>query len=222
MDYRLRLFLTTGSAFGILAGTIFGIPMGISGSLLVADLLNIKASIANLWAPFLLLLIGTILFTGTAAGAGITIWSWVTVEKRIREGKISRNEFDGRVHQRRKITVPFSQKVAYGHCKDALRTLDRSITFDEEVPYEQMTGTTSFSFDSFGEVISIKVKKNGKKTSKVHISSRPKVSSTVADYGKNLSNVNIICEYLGQTDPSQKNAPALSKKTPLKPTYLTE
>lgn len=99
------------------------------------------------------------------------------------------------VHQREiRLSLPYEQ--AFNICKEAINQLSR-ITFKQE---DYSTGTlianSRITWSSFGEQIIFNIDAIDDNKTQVRFTSRPLVSTTKFDYGKNLENIERIRHYL--------------------------
>ena len=88
------------------------------------------------------------------------------------------------------MDYPFEQK--YEKSLKALKLIKAVVT-NQDKNSGKIEAKTGFSLKSFGEKVEIKI---NPKTNEVLISSKPSVSTTLFDYGKNLENVQKILNYL--------------------------
>lgn len=92
------------------------------------------------------------------------------------------------VKQIKEFTLTISQSDALKKAKEKLPLLKAKVkSFDEENGI--IIAKTGMSWKSFGEILSITVKKDDENQTRIRIESRPTLSTTMVDYGKNLENV---------------------------------
>ena len=53
---------------------------------------------------------------------------------------------------------------------------------------------------TFGCVVSYEIKSIGERLTEIEVTSRPKIRTTLVDYGENLENVERLCKFLSERD----------------------
>lgn len=89
------------------------------------------------------------------------------------------------------IVVPFHFEVVQARCESALSTLRTRVRVCSR-DADRITAKTGCSWRSFGERIEMRVVRQGGERTEVCVSSRPRLRTTLMDYGKNYSNVQHI------------------------------
>lgn len=99
------------------------------------------------------------------------------------------------VHQRElRLSLPYEQ--AFTKCKEAILQLSRITLKQEDYSKGMLIANSRISWESFGENIALDIRAIDENTTQVGFTSRPIVSTTKFDYGKNLENVERIRDYL--------------------------
>ncbi len=93
------------------------------------------------------------------------------------------------LRQRREITLPETLDAAFRTCVQAVREMPRCSRMTTSRTEGVIETTTRASLLSFGERIVVRVTPESDRTSRVEISSEPKMSFTIADWGTNWRNV---------------------------------
>lgn len=99
-----------------------------------------------------------------------------------------------RVRHVRYMDLPVSVEKAFDLCIESLCTIRKIKIRDEDHSRGEIVAKAGITFDSWGELIVLKVYQTGKEGVEIEISSRPVMAGTVIDCGKNLENVEKIVE----------------------------
>lgn len=129
-----------------------------------------------------------------------------TLQVRSMQGK-KRDDGSYAVHQIREIEIDRSFDEATMLARAALRDIhglkilrESGLTMTLEEAYGTIDARTGLNWETYGEKISLRVTRLDDDTSRIRIESRPRLRTTLIDYGRNLHNVNTISMYLrGQT-----------------------
>jgi hypothetical protein len=109
----------------------------------------------------------------------------------------SEQDFD--VHQQRTITLRLPYDKAFDICKESLKAVNGSVK-EMKLSAGKIEARTGWTWKAFGCVISYVVKPIGEQLTEVEVLSRPRVRTTLVDYGENLDNVDKICAFLSKRD----------------------
>jgi hypothetical protein len=95
-------------------------------------------------------------------------------------------------------TVTLQQPVAeaYQRCLNATEALPGSKVKLADEAANRIELKTKMSMKSWGEMVALELSAEGKATTHVHVTSKPSVAITMADYGKNQANVNDVAAWL--------------------------
>lgn len=83
-------------------------------------------------------------------------------------------------------------------CRDALFSIKKYKIKNENQERGGLYGKVGMSWTSFGELVKVSVQPNGSNKTLIEITSKPMFPATIADYGKNLKNVNSFVDFLNQ------------------------
>jgi hypothetical protein len=112
-------------------------------------------------------------------------------------GGLSEERFG--VHQQTKLTVHLPYDLAFHLCCESLEILSgRTTTADKSKG--RIEATTGLTWKSYGSVVSYEIKPIGERLTEIEVTSRPKVRTTLVDYGENLENVERLCKFLSARD----------------------
>jgi len=100
---------------------------------------------------------------------------------------MGKKDSDIGVRQEKKFNVSLSKEDAIGKIKIALNKMKAKITNDDS-NNGIIEAKTRFSWKSVSEIITIRFIENSGQTV-IFVESRPALSTTMVDYGKNLQNV---------------------------------
>lgn len=130
-------------------------------------------------------LLAGVLFGGATAALTVVSDKWLR-KKGIEQHSAS-------VNQTKSLKIFLPSSAVEPFVKTALLSLPK-VTFKgfEDNTFHAKTGST---WKSFGEDISISLYSEDSHTV-VHVSSQPKIKTTIADYGKNFENVHAICSHI--------------------------
>lgn len=168
----MRLYLKLFLAFGV----PFGLLMGILYPY-----------------PALALLIGTVY---GAIMAGI----FGTLQHRAVRGK-KKTSADG-VQQQRNIEVDMPYDAAFAACLEAVGEIQRAQFRQIDRAAGTIKARTSINLLTYGEIITFRLQPLDAHTTCIRISSRPRLKTTLIDYGRNLEHVNRLSLYLRQRSAS--------------------
>ncbi len=167
MNKYIGVFLKTGAAFGLIMGVFFAFQ-------------NKNISVGS---------IGGII-SGILFGFTISVITYYSDKKLKTKGIINKSSD---VYQYRKITVKKPISELLKTYKEAISSLKKcKIVKDEN---GDITARTGFSWKSFGEIINISAEQTNDKETVIEISSKPSLRTTMADYGKNLENIEALVSY---------------------------
>jgi hypothetical protein len=103
------------------------------------------------------------------------------------------------VHQQRALTLHLPYDRAFDLCSESLQFLGGRIKKTERSA-GKIEAQTAWTTRTFGCVVSYEIKPIGERLTEILITSRPKVRTTLVDYGENLENVETLCEFLAERD----------------------
>ena len=151
--------------------------MGIITSLLFDPLTGLMAG-----------LLGGILFGGVMSLILGTLHIWSVKQLRFK----SKEVMD--VYQVRSIEMKLPYDKVFDLCLESVKSMKCKIV-EENRSQGRIVARTGISWKSWGEIITFDVRGMNDVT-KVKVSSRPVVRTTLVDYGKNLENVEKIISFL--------------------------
>jgi hypothetical protein len=99
--------------------------------------------------------------------------------------------------QERTISLGFDQELALQKAKEALLAIRKVRPGSIKMRADQISASTGITWQSFGERISVNVQAT-EAGALVHITSRPRLASTVMDSGKGCENVELFAGALKQ------------------------
>ncbi len=102
------------------------------------------------------------------------------------------------VRQRRELTLPLPPAEAYTLCLRSLETIPNCMLPTQNAAVGRITARTGVSWRSWGDEIAFQLYSEEGTSTRVEITSRPVVRTTLVDFGKNLENVEKIAEFLRQ------------------------
>lgn len=100
------------------------------------------------------------------------------------------------VRQSRTLEIDHNIDDTFNLCLEAYTVLKRAVIKKVDRQAATIEVRTGANLRTYGELITIKIAPLDAHTSTVTISSRPRVKSTMIDYGRNLRNVNLLALYL--------------------------
>jgi hypothetical protein len=105
------------------------------------------------------------------------------------------------------IEVEGDLASVYTACRRSLLRLRKLEVTNENPITGELSAKTGCTWRSFGEKISVSITGDGPNAT-VHIESKPRLSTTQADYGKGVENVALFTRYLlsdlGETTPNNR------------------
>jgi hypothetical protein len=134
-----------------------------------------------------------------------------TLQVRSMEGK-KKADHSYAVHQTREIEIdlPFDEAVVLA--KAAVQSINGTSILKETSPHEgvaTIAARTGLNWETYGEKINLHLERIDADTTLLRIESRPRLRTTLIDYGRNLHNVNTISLYLREHTASD----SLSRET---------
>ena len=181
MNIYLKLFLATGIPFGIFMGIFYSFRYGFSSGL--AD--GLFAGI--FFGGFMSLILGFLHSRSV---------------KRMPYGK-SKEAMD--VHHVRNIELRVSYDKAFDLCIESLNLIKRSKIRKEDRSQGKIDARAGINWKTWGDLISLDVRKKDNDRTQVIVLSRPVVRTTLVDYGKNLENVERISSFLKEKSETVYN-----------------
>jgi hypothetical protein len=132
------------------------------------------------------------LASGSLFGA-VVVWRSRRAEKRLEAAGLDPGAMDPWQH----ATVDVLGDVTKVHeaSRRALLKLRKIELTKDNVVTGELDAKSGATWQSFGELISVRIKGNGLSTT-VTISSKPRFSATVVDHGKGIENVGLFRRYL--------------------------
>lgn len=100
------------------------------------------------------------------------------------------------VCQSQKIMIHGSYDAVFDRCLEAIKQINKGQILTEDRVLGRIHGKTGWTWRSFGEKIEFKLIKTNEEDIETIYTSAPIIGWTLADYGKNYDNINIISEYL--------------------------
>lgn len=175
---------------GVYAGVLFGIRHSFNDGIL--------------WGA------STTVIAGVVFGGPMSL-IFVTVHKRLvrRISNDTSPETMG-VHHVRRLELSLSYGTTFDVCLEALRSIKGCRVRDSDRSLGSIEAKTGSSWKTLGDSISIVVHEIGKGLVHVKISSEPLLRTTMLDFGRNLDNVQKICQFL--IDHKEKTVPSEALK----------
>jgi len=103
------------------------------------------------------------------------------------------------VHQQTNLTLHLPYDRAFDLCCESVEILSGRIeTADSS--NGKIEATTGWTLKTFGCVVSYEIKSIGERLTEIEVTSRPKIRTTLVDYGENLENVERVCKFLSERD----------------------
>lgn len=100
------------------------------------------------------------------------------------------------VRQKREIFTDLPYDEIFNACISSIDAVKKGRIVSEDRTKGRIDAQTGWSWKSWGEKISFDIRKQAGDKSVISVTSRPKVGTTLVDYGKNLDNVEKISIYL--------------------------
>lgn len=168
----LKLFIISGFPFAIIAGMILTHKDGILNKVIFGS-------------------ISGLLF-GLAASSILMFLHISLSRKAVPEKKY----YDLAVHQKDHVKVPLPYNETFSICLESLHTINKCEIEAQILFQGKITARAGLNWKTWGDIISLKLRKLDNDNTYVYISSRPYARTTLLDFGKNLQNVRKIKEYL--------------------------
>ena len=130
---------------------------------------------------------------GLIAGGALT-WVNVLGERKLNRQGISAST----MHpvQERQLEVEVTPDIAFAASKSAILAVPKARIVGENSSAGQLDASVGISWRSFGEILSVKITKLGETNTRISVRSKPRIWTTVVDYGKGVENVEIVLRQL--------------------------
>ena len=132
---------------------------------------------------------------GVVEGLIFQLWS----EIRTRKLSKSKNSEDYSVNQKREIVVLTNLETAFDLCRQAVSEMDAKIK-SENSAERIIKAKTRMNFHSFGTNIIFNLKPINENLTEIEITTRPRVRTTIVDYGESYKTIEKIVETLKDKD----------------------
>ena len=174
----MNLYVKTLLVFGP-----FGILMGILGVMAFGFSFGLKFGIL-----FFLLIWGIVL-----------VLSFIHVKLSERMHPEDPDEVH-KVHHVREIELPLPFNDAFNLCNESLTLFDRCAIVKKDLSQGKIVAERGPSLRSMGEVISFDIQQTNVWQTRIMLSSKPPLRTTIIDFGRNLKNVEKIAQYLREKE----------------------
>lgn len=136
---------------------------------------------------------------GLTVGVGFSLLmiAYIAGMNKLFASNVRQKGYDNNPIQERKIELLTDINTARERCNIAIQQLNlkpNSILFEDR----KITATTKFSWKSFGEIIVIEIEEIENSKISLNLKSSPRLTTTLADFGKSAENVETILNYLNQ------------------------
>ncbi len=168
MNLFLRLFFGFGIPFGLVMGVFYSLLGGLIVGLLVG-------------------LFSTFLFGGLMSLIAGSLH--IHYVRQIRSGE---SEEALGVHHVRRVELRLPYEEAFDLCISSLNAVKKGRIRREDRPSGRIEAKAGMTWVSWGEVISFDLRRIDENRTRVEVSSRPVLRTTLVDLGKNLENVERI------------------------------
>lgn len=169
-----------GGSFALMKGLLYAFKDGLTEELLLQAIT------------------GFVLFA--LFGFAITFIHSQFVKTKTRER--SEDRFD--VHQEANVTLHLPLERAFDLCRECVKDLGAEIKH-LDLREGKIQAATSLNLKTFGCKISLQIRPIGIRFTEVLISVRPRLRTTMVDYGESLEIIQIIREFLIENDAGQKS-----------------
>ncbi len=133
------------------------------------------------------------LFTGSLFGFSTALLSY-TADRKLRADGIPTGSAD--TQQTLQLEVDRSINDLFPICKASLCSVNRCKLKSASQEDRIIHGTIGISWKSFGELVYLSLKSAGENKTVIEIKSKPKIPTTLVDYGKNKENVERIAAFI--------------------------
>lgn len=142
---------------------------------------------------------GEILFAAVlGAVAGFVILFWSDSKSRAVSGRDDEEIY--RVRQSRMITLLLNYEKAFELCKASINYLHRAKIKNEDFAQGTIKIKTGMNWNSFGQIITLKLNKINEHLTEVEISTRPIPRTALIDYGEGWKYAEEISKFLKEKD----------------------
>ena len=174
MRFYFRLFYRSGVPFGFVMGVTEGFFHGFQRGLIFG------------------------IATGAFFGLGMVLYLGILHKRSVERQGFEITEDTLSVRQNRILFLLQPYDEVFEGCIRALETIEKSEVKTADPSTGKIEATTGWGWKSWGEKITIEIASSEADLTGVVILSRPKMQTTLTDYGKNLENVETISNFLQQ------------------------
>ncbi len=168
MNLYLKLFLAFGIPFGVITGVLnsflIGFPIGMIAGLL----------------------------TGPFAGGVFSILMGYLHKRSVRRMPYGEPEGAMEVRHVRHVELRLPYDQAFDLCLSSVRAVRKGKIRGKDRSLGRIEATAGMTWTSWGEVISFDLRRMDENRTRVEVTSRPVLRTTLVDLGKNLENVERI------------------------------
>jgi len=147
-------------------------------------------------------MLATLIVISVAIGLAPVLWLQKHYEKQL--GTTDLKNLFG-VHQVDVISLPIPFEEAYTTCSQAIA----SLKFSRKIQSDQSSGTIRFhttgTIRSYGEKILLSISEVDSNLTKITISSKPIIATTLFDYGKNAENLRLLRKAIQEAEKHTLN-----------------
>ena len=112
-------------------------------------------------------------------------------------GGLSEDRFG--IDQQSNLTFHLPYDRAFDLCCESVEILSGRIKKADR-SYGKIEATTGWTLKTFGCVVSYEIKPIGERLTEIEVTSRPKIRTTLVDYGEDLEIVERVCKFLSERD----------------------
>jgi hypothetical protein len=196
MNTYAKLFLATGIPFGIVMGLLTAIVTDLETGLIEGVRLGV------MYGGLMSVVLGTIQMASdrqvTSKYSRDDSYNMgsntLTSSSAVNKVNIQ-NLLEG-VHFVRRIEVPLTYSETFDLCIASVNALKKAKIETRDKMRGLVIARTGVSFKGMGEDITLNVKVVNDNTTKIEVSSKPVLRTTLADLGKNRENVELITDFI--------------------------
>lgn len=124
-----------------------------------------------------------------------------TIHKKSLEKTLSpKNVSDSGVKHTVNVDLKLSYDKAFKICLSSISAIKKSKVIQQNYYDGIIEAKAGMTWKSWGDIISFNIQKTNSLNTCVEVTSKPSLSTTVVDYGKNMENIEIIDNYLKEAE----------------------
>lgn len=130
------------------------------------------------------------LFFGLITTAILSLIQWINLKRTGQSASIVK------VHNTLQLEIAASKQEAFGLCTHALQQVNKCSIEQSNFSLGRLTASAGMNWLTWGDEIELHIEETAHNQCVISLSSRPKVKTTLIDYGKNRDNIKRMVDFI--------------------------